>query len=70
LIPSSSSLISIDFQRTLLGIKPAPIVASFSSRGLNGLDLNILKPDMIALGENILAGWIDTIGPTKLDFDT
>ena len=70
LIPSSSSLIFIDFQRTLLGIKQAPIVASFSGRGLNGLDPNILKPGMIAPGENILAGWIDTIGPTELDSDT
>ena len=34
------------------------------------MDPNILKPGMIAPGENILAGWIDTIGPTELDSDT
>ena len=34
------------------------------------MDLNILKPDMIAPSENILARWIDTIGSIGLDFDT
>ena len=61
---------TIDFQGTLLGIKPAPIVASFSGRGLNGLDPNILKPDLIAPGVNILAAWTDAIGPSGLDSDT
>ncbi|KAL2937114.1 Subtilisin-like protease SBT1.6 [Bienertia sinuspersici] len=30
----------------------------------------ILKPDLIAPGVNILAGWTDAVGPTGLDVDT
>ncbi|KAG5109591.1 hypothetical protein JHK82_038814 [Glycine max] len=41
--------------RTYLGIKPAPIVAGFSSRGPNAVQPLILKPDIIAPGVNILA---------------
>ncbi|XP_041010158.1 subtilisin-like protease SBT1.6 [Juglans microcarpa x Juglans regia] len=61
---------TIDFQGTLLGIKPAPVVASFSGRGPNGLNPEILKPDLIAPGVNILAAWTDAVGPTGLDTDT
>ncbi|CAH8278174.1 unnamed protein product [Arabidopsis lyrata] len=37
--------------------KPAPFMTSFSSRGPNWVDANILKPDIIAPGLNILAAW-------------
>jgi|UniRef100_A0A2N9FWU0 subtilisin family serine protease len=67
---TSNPTATIDFQGTLLGIKPAPIVASFSGRGFNGLDPQILKPDLIAPGVNILAAWTDAIGPTGLESDT
>ena len=41
---------------TLDGSKPAPFVASFSSRGpLLAADGNLLKPDLIAPGQDILA---------------
>ncbi|KAF3434691.1 hypothetical protein FNV43_RR21776 [Rhamnella rubrinervis] len=60
---------TIDFQGTVLGIKPAPVVASFSGRGPNGLNPEILKPDLIAPGVNILAAWTDAVGPTGLDTD-
>ncbi|KAK9287129.1 hypothetical protein L1049_015540 [Liquidambar formosana] len=57
------------FRGTRIGIKPAPIVASFSGRGPNGLNPEILKPDLIAPGVNILAAWTDAVGPTGLDSD-
>lgn len=40
---------------TLLDTKPAPAMASFSSRGPNVITAEILKPDIIAPGVNILA---------------
>ncbi|XP_057525898.1 subtilisin-like protease SBT1.6 [Amaranthus tricolor] len=61
---------TINFKGTVVGIKPAPIVASFSGRGPSGLNPEILKPDLIAPGVNILAGWTDAVGPTGLDIDS
>jgi subtilisin family serine protease len=61
---------TIDFKGTVIGIKPAPVVASFSGRGPNGLNPEILKPDLIAPGVNILAAWTDAVGPTGLDSDS
>ncbi|KAF5204110.1 Subtilisin-like protease SBT1.6 [Thalictrum thalictroides] len=60
---------TIVFRGTVVGIKPAPIIASFSARGPNGLTPEILKPDLMAPGVNILAAWTDAIGPTGLDSD-
>ena len=37
------------------GIKPAPIMASFSSRGPNQGDGNVLKPDLTAPGVDVIA---------------
>lgn len=42
---------------TEVEFKPSPVVAKFSARGPNRLTENILKPDIIAPGVNILAGW-------------
>ncbi|KAL5559145.1 hypothetical protein UlMin_035356 [Ulmus minor] len=42
---------------TEIGVEPSPVVASFSSRGPNPVTPEILKPDLIAPGVNILAGW-------------
>ncbi|KAF5740627.1 putative Xylem serine proteinase 1 precursor [Tripterygium wilfordii] len=55
--------------RTQLGVQPSPVVAAFSSRGPNMLNPEILKPDLIAPGVNILAGWSGGIGPTGLQGD-
>uniref|UniRef100_A0A5B7B636 Putative subtilisin-like protease n=1 Tax=Davidia involucrata TaxID=16924 RepID=A0A5B7B636_DAVIN len=68
---SSSALATatINFRGTIIGIKPAPVVASFSGRGPNGLNPEILKPDLIAPGVNILAAWTEAVGPTGLDSD-
>ncbi|AES80518.1 putative tripeptidyl-peptidase II [Medicago truncatula] len=42
---------------TLIGRKPAPVMASFSSRGPNQVQPYILKPDVTAPGVNILAAY-------------
>ncbi|CAO2813759.1 unnamed protein product [Amaranthus hypochondriacus] len=67
---SPSATATINFKGTIVGIKPAPVVASFSGRGPSGLNPEILKPDLIAPGVNILAGWTDAVGPTGLDIDS
>ncbi|CAL5409097.1 unnamed protein product [Camellia sinensis] len=54
---------------TILGSKPAPFMAPFTSLGPNGLEPNIIKPDITAPGLNILAAWSEAISPTQLDVD-
>jgi subtilisin family serine protease len=49
---------SLKFGETELGLKPAPRVAYFSSRGPNFISPSILKPDIMAPGYNILAAWV------------
>ncbi|XP_039127436.1 subtilisin-like protease [Dioscorea cayenensis subsp. rotundata] len=49
---------------TLFGAPPvAPIVAYFSSRGPSQASPNILKPDIIGPGVNVLAAWPFPVGP-------
>ncbi|XP_061341727.1 subtilisin-like serine-protease S [Gastrolobium bilobum] len=43
--------------KTVLGVQPAPRAAAFSSKGPNALTPEILKPDVMAPGLNILAAW-------------
>ncbi|CAL5378877.1 unnamed protein product [Camellia sinensis] len=50
--------VSIKFQITLLGVKPAPQVTSFSSRGPGSEAPWVLRPDILAPGYKILAGWV------------
>ncbi|XVE70719.1 hypothetical protein DITRI_Ditri10aG0093200 [Diplodiscus trichospermus] len=58
------------FGGTLLNVRPSPVVAAFSSRGPNMVTPQILKPDVIGPGVNILAAWSEAIGPTGLPKDT
>ncbi|KAJ9538576.1 hypothetical protein OSB04_031309 [Centaurea solstitialis] len=60
----------LSFGGTVLGVKPSPVVAAFSSRGPNMVTPQILKPDVIGPGVNILAGWSEGVGPTGLEIDT
>lgn len=61
---------TILFEGTKVGVEPSPVVAAFSSRGPNGITPEILKPDMIAPGVNILAGWSGAVGPTGMASDS
>ncbi|WOG83821.1 hypothetical protein DCAR_0102999 [Daucus carota subsp. sativus] len=61
---------SIVFRGTQVGVKPAPVVASFSARGPNAESIYVLKPDIIAPGVDILAAWPNEAPPTELAMDT
>ncbi|KAK9077178.1 hypothetical protein SSX86_005514 [Deinandra increscens subsp. villosa] len=56
-INTKNASISVKYVETLLGVKPAPQVAGFSSRGPDRRSPWILKPDLLAPGVNILAAW-------------
>ncbi|KAM6587566.1 hypothetical protein CsatA_010171 [Cannabis sativa] len=60
---------NIAFLGTRVGIRPSPVVAAFSSRGPNFLTFEILKPDLVAPGVNILAAWTGDLGPSSLPTD-
>ncbi|PIN03418.1 Cucumisin [Handroanthus impetiginosus] len=60
----------LGFGGTVVNVKPSPVVAAFSSRGPNTVTSQILKPDVIGPGVNILAAWSEAVGPTGLDKDT
>ncbi|XP_020085470.1 subtilisin-like protease SBT1.3 [Ananas comosus] len=60
---------TLTFQGTKVGIRPSPVVAAFSSRGPNFLTLEILKPDVVAPGVNILAAWSGAASPSSLATD-
>ncbi|TKY57000.1 serine-type endopeptidase [Spatholobus suberectus] len=56
--------------RTYIGVKPAPIIAGFSSRGPNSVQPLILKPDITAPGVNVIAAFTQGAGPSNLASDT
>ncbi|RVW49786.1 Subtilisin-like protease SBT1.7 [Vitis vinifera] len=62
-------VVDIKFQKTVLGAKPAPQVAWFSSRGPSRRAPMILKPDILAPGVDILAAWAPNIGITPIGDD-
>ncbi|CAL5377374.1 unnamed protein product [Camellia sinensis] len=69
LIKAKNTTVSIKFQQTVLGTKPAPIVANFSSRGPDRKSPWILKPDILAPGVNILAAYAPNRGIAPIGDD-
>ncbi|CAI9767102.1 unnamed protein product [Fraxinus pennsylvanica] len=63
------AMATIIFKGTRVNVRPAPVVASFSARGPNPETPEILKPDVIAPGLNILAAWPDGVGPSGIPSD-
>ncbi|KAK3022840.1 hypothetical protein RJ639_046660 [Escallonia herrerae] len=59
---------SITFEGTVYG-NPAPVMASFSSRGPSSVGPDVIKPDVTAPGVHILAAWPPNISPTMLRSD-
>ncbi|OUZ99472.1 Peptidase S8/S53 domain [Macleaya cordata] len=68
-LTNSKPTATLAFLGTKLGVRPSPVVAAFSSRGPNFLTLEILKPDVVAPGVNILAAWTGKAGPSSLPTD-
>ncbi|KAG6428812.1 hypothetical protein SASPL_106849 [Salvia splendens] len=60
---------TILFHGTRLNVAPAPVVAAFSARGPNPETPEILKPDLMAPGLNILAAWPANVGPSGVASD-
>ncbi|MQM15468.1 hypothetical protein Taro_048414, partial [Colocasia esculenta] len=56
--------------KALYGLKPAPFVADFSSRGPNYISPEILKPDILAPGVDILAAFSQAVSPSEEEFDS
>ena len=54
---SKAKVKGMRFMLTKLGAKPAPQVASFSSRGLDPINPGVLKPDILAPGVDVLAAF-------------
>ncbi|MED6146868.1 hypothetical protein PIB30_038621 [Stylosanthes scabra] len=68
--PSPSLKVMMSPAKTVIGTKPAPVMASYSSRGPNKIQPSILKPDVIAPGVNILAAYSLGTSPSTLLQDT
>nr|XP_043615764.1 subtilisin-like protease [Erigeron canadensis] len=58
---TSSPIAAILFRGTVIGIKSAPQVACFSSRGPSLASPGILKPDIIGPGVDVLAAWPNVV---------
>ncbi|XP_009759335.1 subtilisin-like protease SBT5.4 [Nicotiana sylvestris] len=66
---TNNAMGSITAPKATLGIKPAPTMASFSSRGPNLITPAILKPDITAPGVNIIAAYTEGNNPSNEVFD-
>ncbi|KAL5821696.1 hypothetical protein ACOSQ3_023578 [Xanthoceras sorbifolium] len=63
---SSNPTGSFQFQKTVIGTKPAPKIDSYISRGPFPSCPSILKPDLLAPGSLVLASWSPISSVTKI----
>ncbi|XP_037414001.1 subtilisin-like protease 3 [Triticum dicoccoides] len=54
---TSKASAKVIYKNTVLGVRPSPTVAAFSSRGPSTFSPGVLKPDILAPGLNIIAAW-------------
>ncbi|KAG8375738.1 hypothetical protein BUALT_Bualt10G0131600 [Buddleja alternifolia] len=66
---AQTPLVTLIPPRTLIGTRPAPFIAPFTSRAPNFIEPNILKPDITAPGLNILAAWSEASSPLNVPND-
>ncbi|XP_021749993.1 subtilisin-like protease SBT1.9 [Chenopodium quinoa] len=62
----NSSWVSMQFQQTFVGLKPAPVAASYTSRGPSRNCQSVLKPDVMAPGTQILAAYVPNIEVARI----
>ena len=67
-ITSKDPTVSVAFNGTTFG-SPAPVMASFSSRGPASTEPYVIKPDVTAPGVNVLAAWPRSVSPTDTKSD-
>ncbi|KAF6995640.1 hypothetical protein CFC21_012102 [Triticum aestivum] len=54
---TSKASAKVIYKNTVLGVRPSPTVAAFSSRGPGTFSPGVLKPDILAPGLNVIAAW-------------
>ncbi|XP_022776732.1 subtilisin-like protease SBT1.9 [Durio zibethinus] len=61
---------SIEFKMTFQGTKPSPTVTSYTSRGPSYSCPSVLKPDIMAPGDSVLAAWPSNIAVARVNEDS
>ncbi|KAG4140431.1 hypothetical protein ERO13_D06G018200v2 [Gossypium hirsutum] len=60
---------SIVFKKTILGVEPSPKVTSYTSRGPSYSCPSVLKPDIMAPGDSVLAAWPPNLEAASVNDD-